>query len=139
MLELVLRVEFGIVGLFIGEHFENDLEQSLAQTAQSAGVAHTALAFGLIVGLSPDGGFAKAIGPEVDGMAQKFITSPAGLGFADLPGLVLDRCGAGKALEHIVITVTLGIAPNGGQQPRRQDLFGTGQAAKEVMIGMFLK
>ena len=68
MLVLVVGVEFRIVWLFIGEHFEDDLEQSLAEAAQSTGVAHTALALGLVVGLPPDGGFAKAIGPEVDGM-----------------------------------------------------------------------
>ena len=102
-------------------------------------MAHTALALGLIVRLSPNGGFAEAIGPEVNGVAHKFITGPARPGFADLPGLVLHRRGASKALEHIVMTVTLGIGANGGQQARRQDLPGTRQTAKEVMIGVLLK
>ena len=84
MFLLVARVQLGVVRFFVGNHFEEDLEESLSQTTQGAGMAHALSALLLVVGLPPGGAFAKAIGPKVNGVSQKPIARPAHLSFFDL-------------------------------------------------------
>ncbi len=81
-------------------------------------MAHPLFAFFLVIGLSPESGFAEAIGPEVNGVSQELITGPAHLSLADLARLVTDRRGAGKALEYLMGAVALRIVTDGRQQPR---------------------
>jgi len=132
-------MEFGVVRSLVGEHLEEDFEQALSQASQSAGVAHALLAFLLIIGLSPDAGFAEAVGPEVNGVAKELIARPTDLGFLNVPGLVADGRGARKALEDLVAAIALGMGADGRQKPRGQHLFGAGQTAKEVVVGMALE
>ena len=69
VLLLVLCVELGVIGFVVGQHFENNFEQTLSQASQGASVAHALFAFLFIIGLSPNAGSAEAVGPEVNGMS----------------------------------------------------------------------
>ena len=113
---MVASVEFRIVGLFVREHFEHDFKQTLAQTSQGTGVAHALVALFLVISLAPRAGFAKAIGPEVNGVPKEFVAGPANVCFVDLARLVAHGRSPGEALEHVVSAVTLRIGADGGQE-----------------------
>ena len=81
-------------------------------------MAHALSPFFLIVSLPPDTRFAEAVGPEVNGVPQEFVASPAHVSLTNLARLVTHGRGAGKALEHVVIAIALGIGADGSQKPR---------------------
>jgi len=137
--DLVARMEFGVVGLLVLEHAEEDFKQTLAQTPQGTGMSHTLGAFLLVIGLAPGTGMAEAIGPQMHRVPHELVTSAPEFGFVELARLVADRRSASKALEHLGGSVAVRVAANGGEQARRQDVCGSGQAAEEVVIGMFLE
>src|SRR2546423_14456273 len=110
MFLLVLGVQFSVVGFSVCEHLKQNFQQTLSQTSQRAGVAHTLSSFLFIIGLSPNTGLAKTVGPKMNGMSQKFIARPAHSGFANLSGLEADRRGSGKTLENAGIAITGRIA-----------------------------
>src|SRR4030095_14525104 len=102
-------------------------------------MAHPVLAFLPVRGLAPSTGFAKTIGPQMNGMAHEFVAGPADFGFADLNGFKADRSRCGNALEHLQATVASGIGADDPQQPGCQDLLCPGQASKQIVVGMVLK
>ena len=132
MLLLVAGVVFGVVGRFVREHTQEDFKQSLTQAPEGAGMALALLALVLIVGLAPGAGAAERVGPEMNGMAHELVAGPAHLGFLELAGLVADGGCAGNALQRLVGTVAIGVAPNGRQEPGGQDFLGPRQAAVEL-------
>lgn len=136
---LIAGVKFGVVGLFVGDHSEEDFQQPLSQAAKGAGVAHASLSFLLVVDLSPQAGSPKAFRPEVNGVAQECVAGPTDLGFVDLSGLEADWSGPRVGLENIVASVALRIAADRAQETRRQKVFGPGQAAEDVVIGVALE
>lgn len=139
MLLLVSGMQFRIVGRLVGDHPEEDFEQSLAQASERAGVTHPCLTFFLIIRLTPDTGLAKTICPEMNGVAHEFIARPTHTDFIDLSGLIADGRGPGDALEDFVAAVAIGIGPNRRQQARSQDFFGPRQAAKQIVVGMLVE
>lgn len=136
MLLLIESVQFGIVGFAVGEHAKQDFKQPLAQAPQGAGMTHALFALLVIVGLAPAAGAAETVGPQMDGMAHELVAGAAHTGPIDLAGLVINRGGTGQALEHLMGTVTGRIAANSGQEPWGQDFPGSGEAAKQVVMGM---
>ena len=72
-------------------------------------------------------------------MAQELVAGPTDANFVEFAGLVRDRRRSGNALKHFMAAVAIGIDPDGGQQPRRQEILGSGQAAKQMVIGMFFE
>ena len=136
MLLLVACVQFGIVRLFGDDHSKDDLEEPLAQTPQGTTVGHALRALLLIVGLAPGTGSAEAVGPQMHGVTQELVAGPAEVNFVQFTRLVRDRSSARDTLKHLVATVAVRVAPQRRQQPGRQDLLGSGQAAKQIMVGM---
>ena len=126
MFLLILGVQFRVVRFAISQHFEDDLEQTLSQAAERAGVAHALFSFLFVIGLRPGTGFAKAVGPKMDSLAQEFVAGPAHFGFADLAGLEADRRCSRKALQDIGTALAVGIAAHRCQKSRSQHFFSTG-------------
>ena len=110
MFLLIAGMEFGVVGRFIADHPEHDLEESLAQAAQRAGVTHALLTFLQVVSLSPATGAPEAVGPEMNGAADEFVAGPTDMHLVDFAGLIRHRSSPGDALEHFLTTVTIRIA-----------------------------
>ena len=119
MLSLVAGVHFCIVWRLVGDHAEDDFQESLAEAPESTGVAHALLAFVPIIGLPPGAGFAKRVHPEMDGGAHKFVAGPAHMDLVDFAGLIAHRSRTGDALEHFMAAIARWIGPNGGEQARR--------------------
>ena len=120
---LVAGVQVWIVGRACLPHFPEDLQPSLAQTAQGAGVTLAFVAVRLVVLLSP-GNFAPTeVGPEVDGGAQMFVAVPTDVDFEDLTGLKADWSGSRQALQTLRTFEYAPIAAQLAQEARRQ--FGT--------------
>src|SRR5207248_9642859 len=99
-------------------------------------MAHALLALFLIVGLAPGTGFAEAIGPEVNGVAEEFVAGPPNGYFADLARLVAHGRSPGERLKHLMSAITLRVGADGRQESRCQDLLCAGQATKQIVIGM---
>src|SRR6266700_3771427 len=112
------------------------LEPAFAQATQGAGVAVDLRTFGLVISLRPGALFAARVGPQMNGVAQKLITRPADMGFADLTRLITDGADPGLAQQALRIGEALPRAAQARQQPRPQRLFSAGQGAKNVVIGM---
>src|SRR6266436_187121 len=72
-------------------------------------------------------------------MAHEFIAVPADSGLVDLARFKADRGSSGEALQHLESAVTARVGTDCGQEPRGQHLLGSGQAAKEMVIGMVLE
>ena len=68
MLELVPLMELGVVPCLRLPHFPQDLEPSLAEAAECAGVALTVGAFLPVVSLCPRTLDSTQVGPQVDRM-----------------------------------------------------------------------
>src|SRR6185503_8135598 len=98
------------------EHAEKDFEQSLAEASQRTGMAHALIAFLLVIRLTPGAGFAKAIRPQVNCVAQKFVAGPTDVNFVDPARLIGNRCGSGYTLEYFLAAVALGIITHSCQQ-----------------------
>ena len=139
VLDLVARVEFGVVGLLVFNYAEKDFEQSLAQATQSTGMRHAFITLLLVIRLAPSAGMAETVSPQVNSVPHELVTGAPEFGFVELARLVADGRSAGKALEHLGGCVAIGVAADGRQKSRGQHGCGTGQAAEEVMIGMFLE
>ena len=93
MFFLIASMKLGIVRRSIFEHAEKDFEQSLPQAPQRAGVAHPLVAFLLVISLAPGTGFAKTIGPQVNGVTHEFVARPANAHFINLvPAIHWSTC-----------------------------------------------
>src|SRR5437667_61266 len=112
------------------------LEPAFAQATQGAGVAVALCTFGLGISLRPRALFAAGVGPQMNGVAQGLITGPAHMSFADLTRLITDRADPGLAQQALRIGEALPRAAQARQEPGPQRLFGAGQGAKNVVIGM---
>ena len=139
MLLLVTGVEVGIIGLVSLDHFPNDFQQALAEATQGAGMAFAFRAFLPVVNLRPRTSLRTALSPEMNGVAEDFVTLVADVDPVDLTGLETDRGRAGDALQSFRVSEALGIAADFSQQSRGQGLGRPGQRAKQVMIGMLLE
>src|SRR5438105_14032802 len=62
VLVLAAGMPFGVVGFFLGDDAKEDFKQALTETAQSAGMALTLVAFFAGVGVPPTAGSAEEIG-----------------------------------------------------------------------------
>src|ERR671922_1696088 len=102
-------------------------------------MAHTFSTFFVVISLAPGAGFAETVRPEMDGVAQELVTGPTNFGFLHPAGLIIDRRGAGKGLEHLMVSVAPWIVANGRQQSRGQNFLGSGQTAKKVAIRVLFK
>src|SRR5262245_8366624 len=109
MFLLITSMEFGVVGLLVANHPANDFEQSLSQASQRTGVAHAITTLFLIIRLAPGTGLAEAIGPQMNGMAQKLVAGPADLSFVDLTRFKTDRGRSRDALQDLEAGVATGI------------------------------
>ncbi len=132
-------MQFGVVWLLLYDHAKEDLEQSLSQAPQSGGVRHALVTFLFVVDPAPGAGLAETVGPQVDGMAQKLVACPTDLDLADLAGLEGDGGGSGDGLKHFVRPKAIGIVAHHPQQARSQNILGSRQAAKQIVIGMVFK
>jgi hypothetical protein len=101
MLLLIASVEFSIVGLLIANHAKDDFEQPLAETPQGARMRHTGLALLSVISPTPRADSVEAVGPQVNGMAHKFVAVPTDPGFVDLTRFKTDRGSSGIALQHL--------------------------------------
>ncbi len=119
MFLLVAGVEFCILRLFILEHTEEDFEQSLSQTSQRTRMTHALVAFLLIVGRAPGAGFAKTIGPEMNGMAQELVARPPNADFVELARLIGYRRSPRDCLQHFLAAVAIRIITHRREQARR--------------------
>ena len=90
VLLLITGVAFTVVRGALLPHGPEDLKPSLAQAAQSGSMGGPASPMGLVVGLSPGAIFSAAIGPQMHGETQMFVTVPAHINLAHLPGLEAD-------------------------------------------------
>src|SRR4029453_16446857 len=99
-------------------------------------MTHTLIALVLIVSLAPSTGFAKAICPEMNRVPHELVTRPTDTNFADPARFIRHGRSPSDALEHFVVAITIRIAAHGSQQARGQDLFGSRQAAKQIVVGM---
>ena len=95
---MVATVQLAVVAGAGLPHLPEDFQPAVCQAAQRAGVALSALAVILIVGLGPGALVTAAIGPQVQGLAQVAIATAAELDPMDLPALEADRGGASDAL-----------------------------------------
>src|SRR5262249_26022631 len=127
-----VRVVFG-PGL---PHLPEDLQPSLSQTAQGAGMTLAFVPVGLIVLLSPGHLAPAEIDPQMDGGAQMFVALPTQEDLEDLTGLEANGSGSGQALQTLRIFKDAPIATQLAQQPRRQFGTGSGQRAEEVLVWM---
>ena len=118
MFLLVAGMQLSIIRFLFSEHLENDFQQSLSQAPESAGMAHALVALFLIISLPPSAGFAEAIRPQMNGVAEKFVAGPADFDFGHLAGLVTNWGGAGKALQHVVVPIPLQIGADRRQEAR---------------------
>ncbi len=98
MLLLVTSMQLRIVRSFGLDDLEHDLEQPLSQASQGASVRHPVASFLAVIGLSPSAGSPETVSPEMHGVPQEFVTTPADLSFADLARLKRHRSRSRKAL-----------------------------------------
>lgn len=113
-----------------------ELQPPPAQATQRIGVRVALVAFGLIIDVGPATLLAAFVHPQVHGRAQGPITGPANVGLANLTGLVADRADAGQAKQTVRMGKQVSGRANFPQQPRGQFVFGAGQRAKEVVVGV---
>ena len=107
---LIEGVLLRAIRLFIGNHAEDNLEQALAQAAQCASVAFSLFPFFSIIDLPPRAGFAKAIGPEMNRVAEEFVAGFAKSYLVDLARLKADWGRSRKTLQHSHVRgVSIGI------------------------------
>src|SRR2546430_7335560 len=125
-----------IIGRPVLPHAPEHLQPTLAQTAEGTGMTVSTFAFGLIVQLSPEAGLAALIGPQMDGVAQKIIAGPPDARFTELARFKAHGAGTRATAQTVGIREHLALAPQLGQQSRRQFVLGAGQASKDAMIGM---
>jgi hypothetical protein len=81
---LVLGMEVRLVGRSGLDHFPEDLEQALPQTAQRASVALALLPFVFVVDLCPRHNVPGAVGPKINGVAEDFVALVPQMDFMDL-------------------------------------------------------
>ena len=103
VLDLVLGVKSFVVGGSGLPHLPEDFEPALGQASQGTGMAHAALAFVLIIRLSPGTFFAAEIYPEMHGATQVLIAPGAEVHPPFFAGLFGHRCRAGIALDCLGI------------------------------------
>jgi hypothetical protein len=139
MFLLIAGVKFPVVGRLVGDHLEEDFEESLSQTSEGAGMAHALVSFFLVVGLAPDHSFSETIGPEMKGVSQEFVAGPADMDLIEFAGLEAHGRGAGIALQHVGASVAFWIRADGRQEARGQDHFCAWQTAEEVVIGVMVE
>ena len=101
MFLLVARVQVRVVGSSCLPHFPEDLQPSLSQTTQGAGVTLALVPMSLIVLLSPRHLAPAEVGPEVNNGAQRFIAVSTNVDFEDLTGLETDRSGSSQTLQAL--------------------------------------
>src|SRR6266516_1188729 len=89
-----------------------------------------------VIGLGPRAELAAAIAPQMNGVAQVAVAMPADFGFADLAALKTHRSGPRHALQPLGLGILAAIGADLRQQPRRQLVARSGQAAEQIMIGM---
>src|SRR5215472_4786691 len=102
-------------------------------------MGHALSALLLIIGLTPSTGSAEAISPQMHGVAHELVAGPADVNFVQFARLIRDRRGARDTLKHLVAPVAVRVSAYRGQQPGRKDLLGSGQAAKQIMVGVLLE
>src|ERR1051326_2157803 len=112
---------------------------AFAQTAQRAGMAMPLFAFGGIINPGPGTSSAAQVGPKVNRVAQEVVARPTNARFTKLSGLKAHRTGSRAATQALGVGKDLALAADFSQKTRGQLVFGTGQTAEDIMIGMMLK
>jgi len=82
-------------------HLPEDLEPTLAQTAERAGVALTFLAFLVVVCIRPRTCAPAQVGLQVNRVPQNLVAGPSKANLLELPALIAHRSGAGMALQRL--------------------------------------
>src|SRR5262249_22249963 len=98
---LVACMQVRVVWAACLPHFPEDLQPSLSQTAQGAGMTLSFVPMGLIVLLSPRHLAPAEVGPQMNGRAQMFIAVTTDIDFEDLTGLEAHRSGSGQTLQTL--------------------------------------
>lgn len=117
-------------------HFPEDLQPTLSEATQRAGVR---LAFGPVrpvVGFGPRALFAAQIGPEMDRRAQPVVAGVAQVLVASLTGSDSDRSGSGQLLQSLRAGKAGAIIADLSEQTRAEFGASTREGAKQIVVGM---
>lgn len=133
---LECAVGFGVVGTVVLPAVPDDVEPGPGEDPDGVGVV-VAPGSGTVVEVrGPGVGIATAVGEVGDGVAELFVARPAEADGSELAGLPGRWCCPGQAGQRFGGGEPGSAVADLGQQPRRADPAGSGQAGKDVRIGV---
>ncbi len=125
-----------LIGLLLIPHGKDDANPDVCQCTNRHAVTFALGAFALIIRLGPRFLLGREPGKLMQSVAQRFETGKAHMDRRVLPAFPGHRTGSSQRLDAPCLRIPAAIISPLGQQPGSQALAGTGQALKDLAVGM---